>query len=74
MNPPNVIVCRHCKKAVKPSDIRWRAGYHGYDFSSWGKTHAIAELVEAGPLDGNRKRTVIKRRVLVCLVGLNRWH
>jgi hypothetical protein len=72
--PPNVIVCRHCKKPVLPADIRWRRRLGGYDFEAWGKTHAIAELFEGGPLDSNRKRTVIKRRVLVCLVGLNRWH
>lgn len=73
--PPNVIVCRHCKQPVLHADLMWRPQLTGPDrYKRVTGTHAIAELEESGPLDGNRKRTVIRRRVLVCLVGLTRWN
>lgn len=70
MMPPNVLVCPHCKRTVKPEDLR---GPTRFVWQGKGN-HAIAVLDEGGPLDSNRRRTVISRRVLVCLVGLTRWH
>lgn len=73
--PPHVIVCRHCEQTVNPSDLKWRPKVDGPDrYKLASGDHAIAELEESGPLDSNRKRTVIRRRVLVCLVGLTRWN